>query len=161
MKEKGLTLDKLEGQLNWYSEAISKAVKTTALGIIAAIWAIFTADKLSINSTGLCGMPTDIAVQLAFVSAGGALLVNIIKDAANFWMTSIGYVRYEAQGKPRDEASFYYDEKNLGKFGQFLYRMDLWLFGFQLALAVLGACAFFTLVFAISVSTATPTSGAG
>ncbi len=59
----------LQKDRDWYSEAVSKAVRATAFGIIAAIWAVFTADGIEILAKGLFGVPTSLLVKLAFVFA--------------------------------------------------------------------------------------------
>jgi hypothetical protein len=147
----GISYDDLKDQLNWYSSSVSSAVRTTAFGVIAAIWAVFTADGISLKEHGLFGVPTELSVKLAFIFAGGALLTDILQYVATYWMTSIGVDRWEANEADGKKVEFYYDRDNLGGFGTFLYRASFVLFPCKLVLAILSAVAFLFLAFGVTV----------
>ena len=146
-----LSLEDLRKQLDWYSSSVSSAVRATSFGVIAAIWAIFTADGISLESSGLFGVPTYLAVRLAFIFAAGALLTDILQYVAAYWMTSIGYDKFETASSKKEQATFSYDRENLGRFGVFLYRFSFILFPCKLVLAILSALAFLLLAFGVSV----------
>jgi hypothetical protein len=97
-------------------------------------------------------MPTHLSVRLAFIFAAGTLLTDILQYVAAYWMTSIGYDKFETATSKNKKATFCYDRKNLGRFGVFLYRFSFVLFPCKLVLAILSAVAFLFLAFAISVS---------
>ena len=146
-----ISLKDLGEQLNWYSSSVSSAVRATAFGVIAAIWAIFTADGISLESSGLLGVPTQSSVRSAFILAAGALFTDILQYVAAYWMTSIGYDKFEAVFSQNEQATFSYDRENLGRFGVFLYGCSFLLFRCKLVLAILSAVAFLFLAFGISV----------
>jgi hypothetical protein len=147
-----LSYDDLKKQLDWYSASVSTAVRTTAFGVIAAIWAVFTADGISLNHNGLLGVPTSLSVKWAFVFAGGALMTDILQYVSAYWMTSIGFDRFEAAEEETNSVEFHYDSENLGIFGAFLYHVSFILFPCKLILAILSALAFLFLAFAVDVS---------
>lgn len=146
------TLDDLKKELHWYSGAVSNAVRTAAFGVIAAIWAIFTADGIVLQASGLFGMPTKISVRLAFIFSSGALLTDIVQYVSAYWMTSIGYGRFETRLSGDVSAKFIYNKVNLGSFGVFLYKLSFWLFPLKLIFAVLSALAFVFLAFGVDIS---------
>ena len=146
-----LSLDELKKQLDWYSGSVSSAVRTTSFGVIAAIWAVFTADGISLQSSGLFGVPTHFSVRMAFVFAGGALLTDILQYVAAYWMTSIGFDKLEKASSQKKQVKFCYDRKNLGLFGAFLYKLSFVLFPCKLVLAILSAVAFLFLAFGVYI----------
>ena len=146
----GIKLDDLKKQLDWYSNAVSTSVRTTAFGVIAAIWAVFTADGISISPTSIFGIETEIAVKLAFVFAGGALLTDILQYVAVYWMTNIGVDNWELAQSKKKQVEFYYDRANLGMWGLILYNVSFILFPCKLILAILSAVAFVFLAFSVT-----------
>ncbi len=145
------TLDDLKKELHWYSGAVSKAVRTAAFGVIAAIWAIFTADGIVLQASGLFGVSTNLSVRLAFVFSSAALLTDIVQYVSAYWMTNIGYGRFETKLSGNASAKFLYNTDNLGCFGLFLYKLSFWLFPLKLVFAVLSALAFLFLAFGVDV----------
>lgn len=148
----GIKKTELKAQLDWYSNSISNAVRTTSFGVIAAIWAIFTADGLSLSPTGLFGVSSQSSVQLAFIFASGALLSDILQYVSAYWMTSIGYSKYEADLENENEKKFFYSKECLGRWGHFLYNLGFLLFPLKLILAILSACSFVFLAFSVSIT---------
>ena len=146
-----LSLKDLRNQLDWYSNSVSSAVRATSFGVIAAIWAVFTADGISLESSGLFGVSTHSSVRLAFIFAAGAFLTDILQYVAAYWMTSIGYDKFETVSSQNEKAKFYYNRENLGPYGVFLYRFSFVLFPIKLVLAILSAVAFLFLAFGVSV----------
>ena len=126
-----ISFDDLKKELNWYSTSVSTAVRTTAFGVIAAIWAVFTADGITLNTDGVFGMPTDLYVKASFIFAGAALLVDILQYVASYWMTSIGVDNWEKAERNKQEVNFTYGKECLGRFGYFLYRVSFILFSIQ------------------------------
>ncbi len=148
-----VTLEDLREQLNWYSGSVSSAVRTTSFGVIAAIWAIFTADGISLNANGLFDVPSYIYVRLTFVFAAAALFADILQYVTSYWMTSIGYDNYENTLAENKDAEFYYDDENLGLLGLALYKLGFLLFPAKLILSILSALIFFILAFGITINT--------
>lgn len=143
------TLVDLKEELHWYSGAVSNAVRTTAFGVIAAIWAIFTADGIVVQTSGLFDVPTKISVRLAFIFSSAALLTDLVQYVSAYWMTNIGYGRFEKRLSGDASAKFLYNTDNLGCFGVFLYKLSFWLLPLKLVFAVLSAVAFLFLAFGI------------
>lgn len=148
----GIKKEELKGQLDWYSQSISNAVRTTSFAVIAAIWAIFTAGGLSLLETGLFGVSSQLSVQLAFIFASGALLSDILQYVSAYWMTNIGYGRFEADLERDNDKKFFYSKECLGSLGHFLYNLGFLLFPLKLILAILSACSFVFLAFSVSTT---------
>ena len=146
----GLDLDDLKGQLNWYSSSVSSAVRTTAFGVIAALWAIFSAEGLSLSESGLFGLPTDFSVRWVFVFASAALLTDILQYVSAYWMTNICVDKYELAKESKPDIAFYYNDQCLGKFGHILYRLSFYLFPTKLILAIASSLLFVILVFGVT-----------
>lgn len=141
------SFDDLKELFNWYSTAISTAVRTTSFGVIGAIWAVFTADGLSVETTGLLGVSTQDSVKAAFMLASAAIFADIFQYACGYFMSKVGMERLQKN----PTAKFSYNVDNLGCFGYALYRLSFALFLAKLMLAVSSAVAFFFVAFAISV----------
>ena len=148
----GLDFDDLKEQLNWYSGAISSAVRTTSFGVIAAIWAIFTADGLTIKKATLFGLSTSDSVTAAFVCASGSLLADILQYVCAYWMTSICVDKFEVARENNKRVEFYYDRKCLGGFGLILYKVSFYLLPIKLILAIASAVSFVFVAFSVSLS---------
>ena len=146
------SFDDLKKELNFFSGAVSGAVRTTAFGVIAAIWAIFTADGISLQQSGLFGVPTELLVKLAFVLAGGAILTDILQYVCSYYMTSMGVDRWDVAEEEGKEVDFAYDKDNLGAIGFYLYRASFLLFPVKLVLAILSAVSFFFIAFAVTIA---------
>jgi len=147
-----LNFDDLTEQLEWYSAAVSNAVRTTAFGVIAALWAIFTAQNLDLSETGL--LATSTLVKMAFVFASSALLADMIQYIVVYWMTNICVDRFESKVQHSDEKDidFFYNSDCMGLFGFFLYKLSFYLLTSKLILAIASALTFLTLAFTISWS---------
>lgn len=147
----GIKQKDLKDQLDWYSSTISNAVRTTSFGVIAAIWAIFTANGLSLGETGLFGASSQLLVRLAFVFASGALLSDILQYVSAYWMTSIGYDKYEVDLENDSSKKFFYNKECLGSWGCLLYSLGFVLFPLKLVLAIFSAFSFLFLAFGVSI----------
>jgi hypothetical protein len=141
----------LQKNLDWYSEALSKTIRVTAIAIIAALWTIFTADEVNLGTTGLFGLPTETLVRSCFVFASATLLLDALQYIAAYWMTVIALDRYDTRASAGRKVKFYYDQENLGKSGLALYWSNFWLFPAKLIVAVAGGLSFFALAFAIQL----------
>jgi len=146
-----ISYEKLTNELDGYSTAVSKGVRTAAFGTIAAIWAVATADGIALDETGLFGVSTDCLVRASFILAGAALLVDLLQYIAAYWMTSIGIDKWEKREASGKEVKFSYDKTNLGRNGLLLYRLSFVLFPLKLGLSVLAATAFFFFTFAVTL----------
>ena len=78
--------DELIAEYKWYAESVGKGVRAMALGTIAAIWAVMSADGITLNEAGLFGLCTSSLVTAAFVLASGALFLDFLQGVAAFWM---------------------------------------------------------------------------
>lgn len=148
----GVDFKALQKDLTWYSEAVSKGVRATAFGIIAAIWAVFSAEGIKLLANGLLGVPTGMLVRLAFIFASAALIVDVLQYISALWMTNIGMDRWEKRESAGEKVEFYYNRDNLGWFGMALYWLNYGLFPTKLILAVAGGLTFFFFAFAINVA---------
>ena len=145
-----VSFEDLQKDLHWYSEALSKGVRAMALGIIAGLWAIFTADGIELLPHGLVGLPTSLLVRLAFILASATLVVDLLQYIAALWMTNIGIDKWEGREDESEEVEFSYDQDHLGHFGLALYWLSFLLFPAKLILAVCGGLSFVALAFAVS-----------
>jgi len=146
-----LKYDELTEEYKWYAESVGKGVRAMALGTIAAIWAVMSADGVTLEGAGLFGLSTSGLVTAAFVFASGALFLDLLQGVSAFWMYYIGLERWELREKEQKSFSFAYDKKHLGKFGVFLYWMNTVLFPGKLFLAILAGGTFVCLAFAITL----------
>ena len=151
MSKRKITLETLKNDLDSYSTTVSSTVRTTALGVIAALWAVFTADGIVVQATTIMEIPTNLAVRSAFVFSSAALLCDVIQYVSSYWMTSIGYDRFENIIDENKQAEFLYDKTNLGTFGVILYQLGFYLFPFKLALAIFSAVSFVFVAFGIDI----------
>lgn len=142
----------LDESLNWYSDTVSKAVRTVAFGTIAGVWAVLTADRLTLTDTIAFGWSTSIVVTAAFVFSSFALLADIVQYVAAYKMTDIGIDRWEDKDSKGEPVEFYYDKVNLGRWGYFLYQLNYRLFRVKFALAILAGTAFVIFAFAIRLT---------
>ena len=127
-----IEFDDLVKELKWFSEAVSKGVRATAFGTIAALWAVLSADGVTLLDTALGGMPTSRLVSFAFIFASAALLVDMLQNIAALWMTNIGIDMWESREKVGETVTFGYDRENLGRFGLFLYWANYSLYPLKL-----------------------------
>jgi hypothetical protein len=148
----GLNTEELREQLNWYSTTVSASVRTTAFGVIAALWAIFTADDLSLTEVTIFGISTSTAVKLAFIFASSTLLADILQYVSSYWMYNIGMNKHEASDVVENKKEFYYNSECLGKLGISLYNVSFYLFPAKLLLVVLSASSFLLLAFSVTWS---------
>lgn len=148
----GMTLEKLHEELNWYSGSVSVAVRTTAFGVMAAIWAMFTAQGLELGHVGLFGIPTQNSIRFAFVFASLTLLADILQYVCAYWMTSICVDRLEDASEKGQDLQLYYNRDCLGGWGILLYRTSFILFPTKMILAILSALSFVALAFGVSWS---------
>ena len=146
-----LKYDELTDEYKWYAESVGKGVRIMALGTIAAIWAVMSADGVTLEGAGLFGLSTSGLVTAAFVFASGALFLDLLQGVSAFWMYYIGLEKWEVRKKEEKSFSFAYDKKHLGKFGVFLYWMNTVLFPGKLFLAILAGGTFVCLAFAITL----------
>ena len=146
----GLQREDLKKELDWYSSSISTVVRTTGFGVIAGIWALFTADGLVLADKGLFGVSTEIAVRFSFICASGALFCDIVQYVSAYWMTSIGYSKFETKLEVNNSEEFYYTKEYLGGWGKTLYSLVGVFFVFKLIFAVGAALSFVFLVFGVS-----------
>ena len=147
----GVSYDDLTKDLRWYSEAVSKGVRTTAFGTIAAIWAVFTADGIVLLPTALFGLPTSLLVKLAFIFASVTLLADVLQYIAALWMTNIGMDRLDKREEPGDTVELYYDRDNLGRLGITLYWLNFVLLPVKLILALAAGTSFVFFAFAVTM----------
>ncbi len=143
---------KLDESLAWYSDAVSKGVRTIAFGSIAGIWAVLTADRLTLTDTVASGLNTSYVITATFVLSSLTLLVDIVQYIAAYSMTDIGIDRWEAEESNGESVEFYYDKANLGAWGFFLYKLNYRLFRVKLVLAILAGIAFVVFAFAIKLA---------
>ncbi len=148
----GLDFKALQKNQDWYSQAVSKGVRSTAFGIIAATWVVFTAEGIELLANGLLGVPTAVLVRLAFILASAVLIVDVLQYISALWMTSIGMDRWDKRESAGEKVEFYYDLDNLGWFGLALYWLNFGLFPIKLILAIAGGLSFFFFAFAITVT---------
>jgi hypothetical protein len=148
----GLKTEELREQLNWYSTTVSASVRTTAFGVVAALWAIFTAEDLSLTEISIFGISTSTAVKLAFVFASSTLLADILQYVSSYWMYNIGMDKHETLNDGETKKDFYYNSECLGHFGIFLYKVSFYLFPAKLLLVVLSAASFLLLAFSVTWS---------
>lgn len=146
----GLNTQQLRDQLNWYSTTISASVRTTAFGVIAAIWAIFTADDLTLTEVSFWGIQTSTSVKLAFIFASATLLADILQYVSSYWMYNIGIDKHEALENEQKE--FFYNKECLGWRGILFYKLSFFLFPAKLILVVLSAASFLLLTFSVTWS---------
>ena len=147
-----ISFDDLTKQFKEYSDLVSKGVRTVAFGTIAAIWAVATADGITLNQTGLFQIPTEYLVRASFVLAAAALLADLLQYITAYWMTSIGIDKWDEREAHGEKVEFYYDKKNLGCWGELLYKLSFKLLPLKLSLSVLGATAFLFLTVAVTVT---------
>lgn len=146
----GLSVGKLRDELNWYSTSVSASVRTTAFGVIAAIWAIFTADGLTLTDATTMGISTSMAVKFSFVFASAGLLADILQYISSYWMYSIGIDKHEAFLAKEKDKEFFYNKECLGLFGMFLYKFSFYLFPFKLGLVIFSAVCFLLVAFNVT-----------
>jgi len=147
-----IKFDDLVNELKWFSEAVSKGVRATAFGTIAALWAVLSSDGVRLLDTALGGMPTSRLVSLAFIFASAALLVDMLQNVAALWMTNIGIDRWEAHEEDGETVTFDYNRENLGRFGLFLYWANYSLYPIKLLLAIFAGAVFVCFAFAITLA---------
>ena len=144
--------DELNAEYKWYAESVGKGVRAMALGTIAAIWVVMSADGVTLKEAGLFALSTSGLVTAAFVFASGALVLDLLQGVAAFWMYYIGLEKWEVRKKNNESFSFAFDKRHLGNFGVFLYWMNTLLFPGKLFLAILAGGTFVCLAFAITLS---------
>lgn len=134
------------------SENITKAVRAMALGVIAALWAIFTAEGVTVADTGLFELSSDLLVKVSFVCATATLLTDLLHYCVVLWMTTIGIDRYEDRLSQGKKVEFFYDEENLGRFGYSLYWVGYWLFPAKVIIALFSGFSFVMMAFAVGLN---------
>lgn len=142
----------LDEDLKWYSDTVSKGVRTTAFGTIAGIWAVLTATGLSLAPTGAFGIDVSRLVTAAFVLASFTLLVDILQYVAAYLMTDIGIDRWQDKEKKGETVEFTYSLENLGYVGFVLYWINYLAFRAKLLLAIGAGGSFVLLAFAIQIA---------
>jgi hypothetical protein len=145
-----VTFDDLTRELHWHSETVSKGVRATAFGTIAAIWAIYTADGIAIDEQTIFGLRSGVFTKWAFVLASGALLADILQYCCALWMYNIGINKCQSREASGEEFEFQYTRKYLGWFGAFLYHFSYWIYPAKLVMAIGGGFCFVFFAFAIS-----------
>jgi len=146
---RSVSRDQLDDDLKWHSETVSKGVRTTAFAAIAGVWAVMTAERLGIGPTGAFGISSASLVTWTFVLASATLLADIVQYVAAYLMTNRGIDRWEEQEAEGEEIEFAYNEKNLGKWGMFLYWMNYGAFRVKLTTAILAGLTFVLFAFSI------------
>ena len=141
-------------EYKWYAESVGKGVRAIALGTIGAIWAVLSADGVSLGETALFELRTSSLVKLAFVFASSALLFDLLQGITAFWMYHIGLEKWEKRKTNKTKFSFLFDKEHLGELGVFLYWSNTAFFPLKLILALLAGTMFVCLTFAISLDAA-------
>ena len=147
----GVSLETLRIQYKWFTEALTKSIRLGVLSIIAALWALLTADKISLNATAPFGFDTNVLGHGVFLFAGTAILLDFLQYISTVWMTSIGIDRYEISLGEDENADFSYDEEHLGCWGITLYSVSTWFFVLKMLAAFLCFMSFIVLTFAIDL----------
>lgn len=144
--------DDLTDEYKWYAESVGKGVRAMAVGTIAAIWVVMSANGVTLAESGLFGLPASGLVRAAFIFASAALFLDLLQGIAAFWMLHIGLEKWETRRAKDESVSFSYDKESLGKFGVFLYWANTWLFPGKLFLATLAGATFVCLAFAVTLA---------
>ncbi|MCG7974901.1 MAG: hypothetical protein JAZ16_07585 [Candidatus Thiodiazotropha taylori] len=139
-------------EYKWYAESVGKGVRAMALGTIGAIWAVLSADGVSLEDTALFGFPSQFLVKLAFVFASAALLSDLLQGITAFWMYHLGLEKWEKQERNNEEFTFAYDREHLGLFGILLYWSNTAFFPIKLILAIMAGATFVCLAFAVTLN---------
>ena len=146
---RSVSREKLDDELKWHSDTVSKSVRTTAFAAIAGVWAVMTAQRLVIGLTGAFGISSAFLVTWTFVLASATLLADIVQYVAAYLMTNRGIDRWEAKEEEDQETDFSYDVEHLGKWGMILYWINYWAFRIKLTTAVLAGLTFVLFAFSI------------
>ena len=139
-------------EYKWFAESVGKAVRVISLGTIGAIWAVMSADGVTLENTALFTIPTAFLVKFAFVFASAALLFDLLQGVTAFWMYHIGLEKWDNREDVDEKFSFAYDREHLGRFGVFLYWSNTACLPCKLILAILAGVMFVCLAFAVSLS---------
>jgi len=146
-----ITRDELDKQLEWFTDTVSKGVRTISFGTIAGVWAVLSADRLTL-APNVFWTPTGWIVTGAFVLASLTLLLDILQYVAAYRMTDIGIDRWEQREQAGEKVQFKYDKENLGAWGLFLYRANFRLLKWKLITAVATGVVFAWFAFSIQLA---------
>ena len=136
---------------NEFSKSVSAAIRGIAFGTIGAIWAVFSAAKITWSEFAAFDIPTEYFVQYAFILASASLLLDLIQYLINLWVVRIGLKRWDAQRDLGEKVEFYYNETYLGGFGNWLYEKSPYLFYFKVVLGLGAGIAFVLFTFTIKL----------
>lgn len=148
----GIPFEELVDSNKVFSDAVGRGVRIIAFGVIAAVWAVLTADRISLASTGLWGLSTPALVTYTFIFASTTLLADIVQYVAAYWMTSIGINRWDAAEQAGKEIEFFYNKTNLGTLGICLYWLNRATLFVKIMLALAAGATFVALSIAIELS---------
>ncbi|MEO0592113.1 MAG: hypothetical protein AAFZ38_00920 [Myxococcota bacterium] len=147
-----ISREQLNDELRWYSEAVSKGVRTMAVSVIAGIWTILTAELLILKQSAWFGLPASYLVAASFLLSSLTLLIDLVQYVAAYPMTDIGIDRWQATEAEGKSVSFDYTVENLGRFGMLLYRTNYYALRAKLFVAIAAGLAFVLLTSTITLA---------
>lgn len=136
-------------ELDTYSSRLSSGVRFLALGIIGGVWAILTADNITL-ATSIFFLKTKYLLTTTFASAVLALGLDLIQYLFAYEVHSKAHDYLEEH---KASNGFEYSEGTLGRCVFQLYTAGHKLFYFKLYVLAVSAFSFLLLTFGISFST--------
>jgi len=145
-----LTLKAIQDDKDYLSETLGKGLRMGALAVFGGLWAMLSADGLTLAKTTLLGLSTSYAVTAAFSFGAAVLLFDGLQYAAGYWKDHLLLRRLEAFRRANgSEPAWTISRQTVGGWVMFLHWGRLWLFTVKIA------CGLFALLMFVAAATAT------